>query len=629
MLVTTSASTCQPPEKLHTARPQMRRAADQLLRTTKRAPVGRLFCATRCSAVNANRPRKHTSFRSVSSFKKNHGPLQTLQSAMYLRQFSVAAFASLVASGLWYYRADPDQKRELVDSPTTTRHLPFSAPTLTVSRSLRNPVVEDDQYFIQELASSGPIIKSADPQPTSPHAMLTPEEATQKLRHLQESYQVLRGRGVLRYDVVQLPSNNPIEDDHAEKLIETSPSASIPNQTSDSTTSDWMFWSVFDGHGGWTTSAKLRQVLTSYVVRELNAAYKSALAKPSTMPPSAASIDAAIKQGFLKCDHEIVHEAVTKAQKANTKSAAADLLGPALSGSCALLSFYDSRSKDFRVACSGDSRAVLGRRNPNGIWTAQALSEDQTGGTPSEIARLRAEHPGEPNVVAHGRILGNLEPSRAFGDAHYKWAKDIQEMVKKNWFGRNPLTLLKTPPYVTAEPVVTTTKVMPEKGDFVVLATDGLWEMLTNEEVVGLVGKWLEQNPVNAKITASASSSWTQSFLGGRGKSDASLPVNRLQDGNGQTGQRSPIRRQQWDITAGDERFVVEDKNAATHLVRNALGGRDRDMLCGLLTLPSPYSRRYRDDLTIEVIFFGEGEAVGDVVANVEASAPRNARPKL
>ncbi|KAL8731309.1 MAG: hypothetical protein Q9166_003533 [cf. Caloplaca sp. 2 TL-2023] len=486
------------------------------------------------------------------------------------------------------------------------------------TRNPRNLVVHDDQFFVQELDSSGPITKSADAQSTSPHTMLTPEEATRKLRHLQESYQVPRGRGVLRYDIVQLPSNNPIEDDHAEKLIEISPPLTLPDKVSGSVTSDWMFWSVFDGHGGWTTSAKLRQVLTSYVARELNAAYKSALTNPSLVTPSASSIDAAIKQGFLKCDHEIVHESIIRAQKANTKSAAANYLGPALSGSCALLSFYDSRSKDFRVACTGDSRAVLGRRNPNGIWTAQPLSEDQTGGTPSEMARLRAEHPGEPNVVAHGRILGNLEPSRAFGDAHYKWARDIQDLVKRNWFGRSPLALLKTPPYVTAEPVVTTTKVMPEKGDFVVLATDGLWEMLTNEEVVGLVGRWLEQNPINSKITNSTSS-WTQSFLGGsssKAKLEASLPVNRPPEGNGQSGQRNPIRRQQWDIKAGDERFVVEDQNAATHLVRNALGGRDQDMVCGLLTLPSPYSRRYRDDLTVEVIFFGEGEADDDVVAN-------------
>ncbi|KAL8822027.1 MAG: hypothetical protein Q9223_000018 [Gallowayella weberi] len=494
---------------------------------------------------------------------------------MYIRQFSAAAIASLVATGVC---------RNIDHSKRGT------------------PVVVGDQFFVQELASSGPITKSADGQSTSPHSMLTPEEATQKLRRLEESYRVGRGRGVVRYDIVQLPSNNPIEDDHAEKLVETSPSLALPDPALGSATSDWMFWSVFDGHSGWTTSAKLRQVLTSYVARELYTTYKSALTNPSLLTPPAALIDAAMKQGFLKCDHDIVQESIVKAQKADTKSAAADLLGPALSGSCALLSFYDSRSKDFRVACTGDSRAVLGRRNSNGTWSAKPLSEDQTGGTPSEMARLRAEHPGEPNVIAHGRILGGLEPSRAFGDARYKWARDIQEMVNKNWFGRSPLALLKTPPYVTAEPVITTTKVMPDKGDFVVLATDGLWEMLTNEEVVGLVGRWLEENPVSSRNTTSTSL-WTQSFLGGRGgkpTSDVSLPVDKAQAATGEAGQRSPIRRRQWDIKAGDERFVVEDSNAATHLVRNALGGRDRDLVCGLLTLPSPRARSYRDDLTVE-----------------------------
>ncbi|KAL8827923.1 MAG: hypothetical protein Q9170_006822, partial [Blastenia crenularia] len=539
---------------------------------------------------------------------------------MYLRQFSVAAVVSVVASGLWYYRAPPNQQGDLANSPTNTNQIQPSTRTVQdAPKRYGSPVVEDDQFFIRELASESPISKSPDIQSSEKYAMLTPEQATQKLRQLEESHQIPRGRGVLRYDIVQLPSNNPIEDDHAEKLIETSPSLTIPDPNSSSKTSDWMFWSVFDGHAGWTTSAKLRQVLTSFVARELSATYKSAITNPSLVVPSSTSIDEAIKRGFLKCDHEIVHESVLKAQKANTKSAAAALLGPALSGSCALLSFYDSRSRDFRVACTGDSRAVLGRRNANGTWTAQALSEDQTGGTPSEMARLRAEHPGEPNVVAHGRILGNLEPSRAFGDAHYKWTKDVQEMIKKAWFGRSPLSLLKTPPYVTAEPVVTTTKMMPEKGDFVVLATDGLWEMLTNEEVVGLVGKWLEENPFESRSMGATSTahapSWTQSLLGGGAKADARLPVERPEEGQGKAGQRSnTIRRQQWDLKGGDERFVVEDRNAATHLVRNALGGRDRDMVCGLLALPSPFSRRYRDDLTVEVIFFGQDDTAAQTL---------------
>jgi len=367
---------------------------------------------------------------------------------------------------------------------------------------------------------------------------------------------------------------------------------------------------------GWPTSAKLRQVLISFVARELNQTYKTALIDPTITIPSPEAIDAAIKKGFVRLDHEIVHESVERVIKSDTKRAAAELLAPALSGSCALLSFYDSRSKLFRVACTGDSRAVLGRKGANGKWTATPLSEDQTGGTPSEEARLRAEHPGERFVVQNGRILGGLEPSRAFGDASYKWSRETQERIRKHYFGRTPSALLRTPPYVTAEPIVTTTKIDPGKGDFVVLATDGLWEFLSNEEVVGLVGQWLESQPKT--LSSSSSSSWPKSWFSS--SSSPGLPVETAPENQVGLGQRGPIRRYSSASTA-DERFVVEDKNAATHLVRNALGGRDRDMVSALLTLPSPYSRRYRDDLTVEVIFFGEGPGTGDVVQNREASA--------
>lgn len=292
----------------------------------------------------------------------------------------------------------------------------------------------------------------------------------------------------------------------------------------------------------------------------------------------------------MRLDDEIVHESVKKLKKAQSKVAAAELLAPALSGSCALLSFYDSRSKLLRVACTGDSRAVLGRRGSNGKWTATPLSEDQTGGTVSEAERLRAEHPGEPNVVRNGRILGGLEPSRAFGDASYKWSLQTTQELKKSYFARSANSLLKTPPYVTAEPIITTTKVEPEKGDFVVMATDGLWEMLTNEEVVGLVGQWLDAQGGSNGSQNSQTQSWLKSWTGGQ----KGLPVEDKSSSK-QEGQRAPIRQQQWGTkTSMNERFVVEDKNAATHLVRNALGGKDQDQLSALLTLPSPFSRRYR-----------------------------------
>lgn len=172
----------------------------------------------------------------------------------------------------------------------------------------------------------------------------------------------------------------------------------------------------------------------------------------------------------------------------------------------------------------------------------------------------------------------------------YKWSNETALYVKRNFFGRTPPPLSKTPPYVTAEPIITTTKIEPDNGDFLVLATDGLWECLTNEEVVGLVGRWIEAQ--DTKATASRGLwSWFS-------KSPSSLPVEAKQkvsfDKASSDGQRPPIRQEQWQLPGSEERFVVEDKNAATHLVRNALGGKNREMVSALLSLPSPYSRRYR-----------------------------------
>lgn len=202
---------------------------------------------------------------------------------------------------------------------------------------------------------------------------------------------------------------------------------------------------------------------------------------------------------------------------------------------------------------------------------------------------MRKEHPGEDQVVRNGRVLGGLEPTRAFGDAVYKWSRDTAFKLREKFFGRTPSPLLRTPPYVTAEPVITTTKVQPEKGDFLVLATDGLWEMLTNDEVVGLVGQWIE-NQAADQSSSQFEATWAKIF----GSSKKRLPVEKGSEG-GPDGQKTPIRLQQWGVDPqAKDRFLVKDKNVATHLVRNALGGTNEEQLCALLTLPAPFSRRYR-----------------------------------
>ncbi|RBQ72915.1 hypothetical protein VDGD_08880 [Verticillium dahliae] len=597
----------------------MHRAATRALRTTYRCTARTLTRSSRRGLLLPQQPSAAVAYgarqyhRNPARSPQHAGhAIEPLQSSMYIRRFSAAFVSGLVGYGAWYtYNGNGtatnshDAVARSFATTTATTTSDAAAPTRTVL------VIGADELHTGTYVGEGPISKTTGNDGKRVVEMITPDQATEKLRKTEQSYFVNRGQGVLRYDLVQLPSNDPIEDDHAEKIVE------VPgrNGASDVPNSDWMFWGVFDGHSGWTTSAKLRQTLINTVANELNDTYKAAPGHS----PAAEAVEAAIKAGFTKLDDEIVHQSVEKVLNSGSKTMAAELLQPALSGSCALLSFYDSRSKLLRVACTGDSRAVLGRRSDSGKWTATALSVDQTGSNPDEAARMRKLHPGEDRVVHNGRVLGGLEPTRAFGDATYKWSRDISMRLRQAFFGRTPSPLLKTPPYVTAEPVVTTTKVNPENGDFLVLATDGLWEMLTNEEVVGLVGKWIETQASGSSSNSQFDSTWARIFGSGN---KPQLPVEHAK-GQDVGGQKTPIRLQQWGISPdAPERFVVKDKNVATHLVRNALGGKNEEQVTALLTLPAPFSRRYRDDLTVQVIFFGNGSKTGEVVANLEATAP-------
>ena len=60
--------------------------------------------------------------------------------------------------------------------------------------------------------------------------------------------------------------------------------------------------------------------------------------------------------------------------------------------------------------------------------------------------------------------------------------------------------------------------------------------------------------------------------------------------------------------SAEEGSWAFVDDNVSTHLIRNAFGGGDEVKLRQLLSIPSPLSRRYRDDVTVTVVYWEEGK---------------------
>ncbi|KAJ5382676.1 hypothetical protein N7517_000587 [Penicillium concentricum] len=405
-----------------------------------------------------------------------------------------------------------------------------------------------------------PRLESPPAEHMAPEPGPSKEDVTHILSKEAYSFQVRDISGVKRYDGVQLASNSPCEDRFIHGKL------SSPWNEND----QWMSWAVFDGHSGWQTAELLTKQLLPFVRRRL-----SETQPPSNEPVPNESVQRAIMKGFVDLDDSIIKTAEDTSNSKESFQDKVKKLTPAYAGSCALLSLYDPITSTLHVACTGDSRAVLGQKGSDGKWEAIPLSVDQTGSNEEETTRISKEHPGEENIAKNGRVLG-LMVSRAFGDSLWKWPLDFQKEMKRKFNGPAPLTPrydVRTPPYLTAEPVVTSTKIDPTKPSFLILATDGLWDYLSNKQGVDLVGNWDR----------------------GEKKSEPE-PTDRQFDYG-----------RFWDDVDWkfvEERTTTQDDNAAVHLTRNSLGGNHHELIAGRLAFDPPFSRRVRDDITVQVVFF-------------------------
>jgi pyruvate dehydrogenase phosphatase len=350
------------------------------------------------------------------------------------------------------------------------------------------------------------------------------------------------------------------------------------------TGSPWHFWAVIDGHAGWETSAALARRLIPSVSGALRGLYSR---KPE---PASEDVDQAIKDAFVTLDNEIVYEEVRKVMESGSRDASPETIARAMAGAVAMLTFYDPSLGTAKVALTGDLRAVRGRRGADGRWEVKVLTVEQDGDNEEEANRIRKEHPEEPDVIKDGRVLG-YQPTRVFGDASLKWSVNTQTELYQKFLVRKMRDVIKTPPYVTAEPVITTTDI--KEGDFLILGCDGIWESLTSQEAVGLIGTWLDE-PRSAQSTSSntlASSPTPTRASVTEGRSWWPLSKKRTEQAPKPAQKGDPVRYPQWRV---QKNFVNVDDNAATHLIRNSLGGADKATMKALLTRTGNHARRLR-----------------------------------
>ncbi|XP_008555340.1 protein phosphatase 1B isoform X1 [Microplitis demolitor] len=195
--------------------------------------------------------------------------------------------------------------------------------------------------------------------------------------------------------------------------------------------SDWSYFAVFDGHAGALVSAHSAEHLLDSIVE--------------TDEFKSEDVIKGIHSGFLRLDHKMRDLLETNKDK---------------SGSTAVCAFISP--KHIYIANCGDSRAVLCSSGSPVFST-----RDHKPVLPAEKERIQAAG----GSVMVERVNGSLAVSRALGDYEYK-----------NVEGRGPCEQLVSP-----EPEIFVRDRDMENDEFLVLACDGIWDVMTNKDLCDFI----------------------------------------------------------------------------------------------------------------------------------------------
>ncbi|KAH8995823.1 phosphatase 2C-like domain-containing protein [Lactarius hatsudake] len=267
----------------------------------------------------------------------------------------------------------------------------------------------------------------------------------------------------------------------------------------------WTFTGVFDGHLGDAT--------VEHTAYHLPIIVKESLQKVITGPAAPAP-----EPDLMR---DILSNAITAFDDCHRGGRAGAIPGRdrkarlCLYGTTALVALVDPAHENLWVANLGDCEAVLITPGADGrLSRHEVLNVLHNGTNPAEVARVRRDHPDEPESVQHGRVLGTIAPFRCIGDAPFKQPAIFTRRVLYNLYPGVPdptpwetfLARNRTPPYISSVPDVVHRRLPPRSAgtgagrSFLVLATDGLSELYDGTTRAEMAADW-------ARCVAEAASS--------------------------------------------------------------------------------------------------------------------------
>ncbi|KAJ8570980.1 hypothetical protein K7X08_037952 [Anisodus acutangulus] len=222
------------------------------------------------------------------------------------------------------------------------------------------------------------------------------------------------------------------------------------------------FVGIYDGHGGPETSRFINEHLFQHLKR-------------FTSEQQSMSVEVirkafqATEEGFLSV---VTRQWPIKPQIASV-------------GSCCLVGVICSGM--LYIANLGDSRAVLGRLvKATGEILAIQLSAEHNASIESVRQEMQSLHPDDSQIVVlkHNvwRVKGLIQISRSIGDVYLKKAEFNREPLYAKFRLREPIRR----PILSSDPAILVHPVQPQ-DQFVIFASDGLWEHLSNQEAVDIV----------------------------------------------------------------------------------------------------------------------------------------------